>query len=442
MSYNNQNALRIDEVMDEKGLKGSLKKPAPDPLLNMEYVSPVNQGRFSSIGKLESGVSLLQAAQIGIDKTMQWLQEIRQFLESSREATDVHHVPISVANRYIQDRLALIDQLVKSSRFQGKAVLDGSYGIQAYSTGKRLKFVRGSARVTSSPDKGFPVKIVQPPKPSILLGYGTLTEQELKEEKLIALNDGSQEVRYRVRKNETPETLINNLKKCLMNHNFDVDVYKTDDQRLYFRHNQLGSKNSFKGLSLNSRLISEIPGQYASSNPGIDIAGTINDESAHGDGGFLIGDAGNKRTDGLVVFFDGQIDFPGQVVGYIHSIQKGMAVPLDATGSLLEMLSLPSIDPTMLAVGVANSRGFENLAAIRIADSSDISDALRLIIWSSVYLKYLSKELKQKEDEYIERTIELLHGSMDRFNQKEDPFSLSREKADDMISQIKEMLNH
>ncbi len=440
MSYKNQNALKLENLVNDEGLKEALKKPSSNPLLEMEYVSPVNQGRFSTIGRLESGVSLLQAAQLGIEKTKQWLQEIRQFLEQNDPGSHTTNVPTSVVNRFIEDRLIMIENLVDTSKFQGRKVLDGSYGIKGKAEGGRLKFVRGSARVATSPDKGFPVQIYQPPKPPVLIGKNQVTQTEVDQEKLIALNDGSQDVRYRIRKDETPDSLVRNLKECLIEHHIDVDVFRTHDNRLFFRHNQLGSKNSFKGMSYKSRLISDIPGQYMSSAPGIDIAGMIGSESAHGDGGFLIGDKGNKQTDGLVVFYNGAVDFPGQVVGVVHTVQNGIAIPLNAAESAMEMLSLPSIDPNTLAAGVTNCSGYENLRSVRVMKDKERFDALKIVIWSIVYLQFLAKELKQKENEYVERTLDMLKGSTAPFVVSDDGLFLSKDKAEDMIGQINAML--
>lgn len=440
MSPINQNALKRDIPQSEQRLQHLIQKPLPDPLLDLEYISPVNQGRFATIGKLESSVSLLQSAQAGIDKINGWLHEIRQVLEGNDQQTCPVTMPRSVVNRFIEDRLALIEGIVKSTGFQSRSVLNGSYGVIAEVAGDRLKFVRGSARVATSPRDGFPVAIFQPPRSSYLSGSAQLTPAEVRQEKWIAVHDGYQEVRYRFNGDETPETLVSKLKQCFISNHIDVDVFTTPDNRLFFRHNQLGSKSHFKGMSYHTRLLSEKPGHYTAAFPGIDIAGTIGAESAHGDGGFLIGDKGCKQTDGLVVYYDGTVEYPGQIVGTIRTIQNGIAIPLDAAESTLEMLSLPSIAPTCLAVGVANGSGFENLASIRVFNESERVDALKLVIWSTVYLKFLSKELKQKESDYIQNTIRLLQGSASTLALKDDVLLLSKDKAADMVDQIREML--
>ncbi len=438
--YSNQYALKLGESCENSGLESSFKAPASDPLLDMEYVSSVNQGKFSTIGKLESGVSLLQTAQQQIEKIRLWLREIQQFLEGYEGHTSPINIPKSVMSKYLEDRLDQVKEVVETASFQGRTVLNGDCGVIAKITGENLRFVRGSARVISSQNKGYPVAIFQAPKSSMLIGANHITLDEVRRENLIAISDGMQEARYYPRKDETPDSLVNNLRKCLANHNIEVDVFRTKDNRLFFKHNQLGSKYSFKAMSSVSHLVSSIPGQFRPSIPGIDIAGTIGAESAHGDGGFLIGDVGNKQTDGLVVYYDGIVDYPGQVVGYVETEQQGLTIPLDPMESKLEILSIPSIHPEVLAIGVTNRSGFEDLNSIRGSNDYEWKDALKMVLWSLVYLEYLSKELKVKEDDYVDCTISLLQGNTESTLVKNEALCLSQEKANDMVNQLKEML--
>ncbi len=440
ISYDNQCAFKLDELNEKLRSGYSLDKQGLDPLLDMKYVSSVNQGRFDTIGKLETGVSLIQAAQQSIEKISFWLQEIGRFINDIDGSKTHATIPKSVVNKYIGDRLTLVGELVSSSSFQGRKLLNGNCGIKAKVTGENLKFIRGSARVLSSQEPGYAVAIFQAPKPSMLSGNCQLTQEEIDREQSICINDGSREIKYTLQKDETPESLVVHLRECLLDQNLDVDVFRTRDNRLFFRHNQLGSKNNFRGLSDKTRIVSSDPGQYEHSTPGIDIAGTIGSESAHGDGGFLMGDRNNKRTDGLVLFFDGEVEYPGQTVGYVHVKQKGITVPLEPSGTTVEMLSIPSIEPKLLAVGLATRSGFKDLASINIENQMAQKDALKMVLWSVVYLEYLSKELKLKENEYVDRTIELLKGSLTSPSADRDDICLSKEKAGAMVEQIKEML--
>jgi len=257
---------------------------------------------------------------------------------------------------------------------------------------------------------------------------------------MISLAEGSQEIRYRIRPDEDPDSLVAGLQQSLLDHGMDISVYRTTAGHLLFRHNQLGSAPGFKGMSYQTRLVSTIPGRYHQAQEGKDVAGTIASEEAKGDGGYLIGSAGNRRTDGLVVYYDGAIDYPGQIIGYVFVHQNGIRVPLNLSGSQTEILSLPALQPEVLATGVSNRSGFLSLESIRASTVFECRDALKLIMWSMTYLDYLGEELRKKENNYVNRAVELLRSTMTRETASEEMVVISKEKAQAMASQLKTML--
>ncbi|MBU3917947.1 hypothetical protein KKA14_20660 [bacterium] len=438
--YNNQSAIRIDPQGFNRRVEAALGLSRGDPSLKKEYISPVGQGRFSVIGKLENSVSMLQTARMHVNKIKGWLEEMKEFLENDRHHSLWANIPVSIVNNFLADRLLKIKAMTETAGFQGKMLFNGDSGVKGEVTGDHLRFVRGSARVISSESPGYPLTIYQSPKPATLVGLAQVNQMILEEESFIAITDGSQEVRYHVKDDENSESLVMNLQRCLTDHGMDISVFRTKDDHLFFRHNQLGSRTGFQGMSYHTRLLSGIPGQYRSADPGIDIAGTISSESAHGDGGFLMGDKGNKRTDGLAVFFDGQVEYAGQIVGYVHTQQNGIIVPLDATESEMEILSIPALLPEQLAVGVSNQSGFLDLGMIRGNTECECRDSLKLILWSLTYLEFIQDELKWKEKIYVERAVEMLRSTISHHSADEEMLYLSKEKAKDMVSQLRTML--
>jgi len=196
----------------------------------------------------------------------------------------------------------------------------------------------------------------------------------------------------------------------------------------------------FKGMSYQTRLVSSIPGRYLEADLGKDVTGTIGSEQAQGDGGYLIGSPGNRRTDGLVIYYDGAIDYPGQIIGYIWVEQNGIKVPLTLSGSQSEILSLPALQPELLATGVSNRSGFISLDSIQASTVLECRDAIKLILWSMTYLDYLAEELRKKENNYVERAVELLRSTMTRETASEAMMVISKEKAQSMASQLKNMV--
>jgi hypothetical protein len=366
--------------------------------------------------------------------------EIKEFLEKETNRTNWARVPASVINNFLTDRLSCVKVTTEKASFQGRLLLNGSSGVLGTTTGENLRFIRGSARVLSSGESGYPVTIYQEPKPAILIGSSQMDAETLRYEKLITISSGSREVRYSIKDDETPERLISNLQKSLLDHGLDISVFRTNSNHLFLRHNQMGSRSTFQGMSYNTRMISEKPGDFKVAEPGEDISGTIGSETAHGDGGFLIGDKGNKKTEGLVLHFDGTIDYPGQVVGYVNVRQNGVLVPLDATESRMEILSIPSIRPWILAAGVSNSSGFTDLSVIRGNTEIECKDSIRMTIWSITYLDYLLDELKWKEKIYVDRAVDLLRSTIKPQSAGEEMLYLSKDKAKDMVTQLKSML--
>ena len=397
-------------------------------------------GRFSVIGKLESSVSMLQIAKSSIEKSKGWLGEMKEFLEKEVSYGPISNLPETVINNFLADRLNQIKMTAEAASFQGKALLNGNSGVRGESTSDHLRFVKGSARVISSSEEGYPVAITREPRPAYLVGMEQMKPETLRDESMIIISEGSVEVKYRMQVDENPESLVRNLQQMLLNHGLDISVFRTSDDHLLFRHNQPGSTLRFKGLSYNTRLVSVIPSQYRYAFPGEDVAGTIASEPARGDGGFLIGQKGNRLTDGLILYFNGRINAPGEVVGMMKVTQNGIIVPLDSAHEKAEILSLPALIPSLHAVGVGNRSGFSDLSSIRGNDQMEKKDALKLIVWSMLDLGYLLDELKRKEDSYVERAMELLKDSFNSKPAGEEILYLSKEKAGEMAEQLKTMI--
>ena len=67
-------------------------------------------------------------------------------------------------------------------------------------------------------------------------------------------------------------------------------------------------------------------------------------------------------------------------------------------------------------------------------------DALKLVLWSLSDLEYLCRELKWKEETYVELAIDFLRNTMQPEFSGEDVLQLSKEKAGEMAHQLKSML--
>ncbi|MCP4294126.1 MAG: hypothetical protein GY786_00790 [Proteobacteria bacterium] len=400
-----------------------------------------SEGHFAVIGKLESTVSKIQIVQKAIEKLMETLEEMRNFMEYKGIAMTKGIESSDVLKNFLKEQLAKIGSYVANSSFQGKGLLNGDCGVTGITTRQDLKFVKGSSRSISTGIPGYPVSIYQVASAASLVGHLPVNRETLRQETTIAIQEGKQQMRYRLKRDENPESLIHNLQDSLLNHGLDIKVTRTVDNKLCFVHNQLGSDVQFFGASGRTKIISDFPGELKKCQQGKDIVGTIGREQTSGTGGFLVGNRGNRNTDGLILYYDGKIKFPGEIIGYVKVMQNGLYVPLDLSENRMEVLSIPPLSPEHQSVGVSNGSAFGSLNAINVDTKEQSRDALKLILWAISDLKQLRQELQWKEDSYINRTIEFLKGSVRPLTAGEEIMDFSKVKACEMAGQLKSMLS-
>lgn len=418
-----------------RAIKPFEKKIQNEPQQELGVLEP----KVTAVGKLEGAVSMLQVAKASVKKIRLTLEEMQEFLK--READGEKDVPSSVINKHLTERITQAERHAMAASFQGRALLNGRSGIIARVNGEGLRFVKGSARCKSSQVGGYPVSIEQEGKPASLVGSERINEALLSEESLIAVSEGEQEVRYKLQRGESLESLTFNLQQSLWMGGLDVSVFISRDQRLVLMHNQLGSKHSFKAKSLTTRMLSPAAGYYKDSEPGQDVLGKIAGEAAMGEGGFLTGNPGNPRTDGLTLHYEGKPQYLGEIIGYVEIEQRGIIVPLEVTQRRQEILSLPSLMPEVLGLGAGNRSGIKSLQEIKGASWQERVDSQKVIHKALTELEAFKKELGWKEDAYVHRAIELLKAGSSHVGRPEDLMSLSKDKATQMAGELKGMLN-
>ena len=392
------------------------------------------------INELENNVSRLQTADNGIDQIFDVLKGLVDFLDEEVAFKPKSNIPGSVINHFIDEKLREVNSFCSQTTFSGKRLLNGESGVIGQAVGKGLHFVRGSALVKSSGEAGYNVQITKVPTASIMIGAEKLDRDTLKRENLIIIKDQKKKVSYELKPNESIHSLIKNLQKKLNANGLDISVFQSRNNYLILRHNEPGDHTHFTGVSRKTALLSKIPGEPEVSQPGQNVAGYIDREPAHGLGGYLIGDAGNYRTDGLILFFNGSVRHVGETIGKVIVRQNGIQVPLSVDRAEMDLISLPNISPENMSVGVSNACGFMNLSMIRSNNAMERAESIKLIQYAMDDLKDLQSELKRKENFYVELAISLLRNPVHSQEAEIGVVSCSHEKANEMAQQIKQML--
>jgi len=408
------------------------------PEANLERFTPGSH-EVTAVGRLEGQVSLLQVARSYLKRMQGNLGELEELLTASLYNPEA--MPMSVVERLIKERLTQVKALSEAASFAGHALLNGKSGVWGETTGNGLSFVRGGAQVQSSQGQGFPVAVNRLAKPASLLGREPLSQEAIAQESLLVVAEGKQEVKFKVERQTNVQSLIEGLQMSLYKGGIDVSVYQARDGRLVLLHNRQGSRHRFLGMSLKTRLLSHQPGAMIPSQEGQDIQGSIGLEPAEGSGSFLIGSQGNPRTSGLVLHYDGKLEYPGQIVGYASITQKGGLVPLDAQCKRQERLSLPAVGPEVLSLGLGGPSGYPCLANLKGSSQQEKMDSLRLLNQALNELKILEDELRQKETQYVDLAIQLLQEGLQPKDAGDDIIAFSKDRAEEMAQQLKAMLS-
>ena len=397
--------------------------------------TPFEIGGISAVGQLESRVSMLQIARSSLKRMRDELGEMQDFLSESLK--DSAAMPTSLVENLLSGKLMKLKALSESASFQGQTLLNGRSGVTGIVRGDGIRFVRGSAQAQNSGVQGYTVSIEEEPKAASLLGREPISEDSLAKESMLVLAEGNREVRFRIERGMDSSSLIEGLQRSLWKGGIEVSVYLTPDGRLAFLHNRAGRKARFQGMSLKTRLISHQPGNYSTSQVGQDVAGRIGGEPATCEGGFLYG--AGERTKGIQLYYEGKIAHPGQIVGYVEILQKGVLVPLDATGQRQERLSLPALGPNYLSIGLGNRSGFTSLEETTASSLIERLDSLRLIEEAIRESNQLSDELKQKEDAYVQLAIHLLKEGAGPREANQD-LLIEKDKAQKMAQELAGMM--
>ena len=396
--------------------------------------------RFRLLNQLETGVSIIQMAQKGVKNVQEDLGKIKLFLKDIQESKETDKYADSVIQHFLETQIENIQQEITFLTFHGTKILNGDMGVKGETSQSNLIFVKGTSYTKASSDLGFPLRLMETASRSSLLGDSPLTSENLKLEKMISIFEGVNVVHYKLAPEESSDSLIKNLQENIFDKGLDLSVFRTMDDHLLIMHNQTGSRFRFTGMSYRSCLLSETPCKIINCEPGRDIKGSIAGEDAFGYGNFLVGARGNKYTDGLILYYDGKLEFPGQIIGRVYVEQNGIEIPLSPGKEWRETLSFPSVMPENLAIGVSNSSGFLNLSQISSKTENQRSDTLRLINLALQDLELMCKRWKENEAYLVSKAIEYLKNSLVQKPILEEDLHLSKEKSVKMAKEIKEML--
>ena len=368
------------------GLKINRGADAPAGLIISERLRSQVSGLKQAIDNSEAGISLMQTAEGALEEVNRALINIRQLtVASANEATNDEFM-LDANQEEIENTLQLIDRISKISNFGKKAILDGSMGANGITTGDHLEFIEATTETKTSPVGGYDILIKEAATRSIFEGTVGLSKAIIDQEEQLTLVEGGKTLNFVTTAGDTVETTMNKLEKALKASGLNLEILRepgmaTDpnqQQLLVLRHKEFGSEALFQVASNTPGLLSSEGDVPVYVQNGIDVAGTIGGEFAHGKGQVLTGSEPTKVS-GVQVKYTGEQAPDGEFAGTVTIAQNSSVFQIGANYDQSTAFSLRNTGTKRLGNGIVNDSGFKSLHQIDVTDTQKALDSMKLV---------------------------------------------------------------
>jgi len=153
----------------------------------------------------------------------------------------------------------------------------------------------------------------------------------------------------------------------------------TAAQNITLRHKEFGSEHTFQAASNTAGLVSNVANVSVVAANGTDVAGEINGEEAIGKGQNLTGAPGADTAAGIQIRYTGESAPVGGKAGTVTFSQNSLTFQVGADANQFSEVSLRSIKTSDLGRGTANSSNFNSLSKVKVLNSEQAQDAIRVI---------------------------------------------------------------
>jgi flagellin len=404
---NNDDKLTRTLERLSSGLQVTRAADGPAKLVISEQMRAQVGGLKQAIDNSETAISLVQTTEANMSEISNLLTSVRQLaIHAANEGTN-DEVMLQADQNEIRNALDTVNRISDQAQFGNKRLLDGSNGASGFATGDNLEFVGATLKTQDSSAHGFEVKITQNSTRSGVVGTSALTEEMVESGETLTVIENGRMAKYTSNTNDTVETAVQNLRSEISRNGLDVDVFVDDSGIITARHREYGSDYNFQVSSSTTGVLSKEADQIESAVMGLDIKGTINGESAIGNGRILNGISGAQCIDGLQIRYSGDEpigllaecevydkvddtasveeqsseDIPegGVVVGRAFVSQKSLKFQVGANQEQTVGISLGSTHSDTLARGTLNKSGFKSLDGIDVRTFQGATDSLELV---------------------------------------------------------------
>jgi len=390
---NNSSAQAKTMEKLSSGLKINRAADSPAQLQISENLRAQASGLNQAIDNSEMAISLMQTAEGALEEVSRALVQARQLaVHAGNEGANDPNM-LQADQSEINNILEQVNRIATSTQYGHNYLLDGSRAGNGVTTGDYLEFVDGSTEAHSSGVGGYNINITNAATRATHSGTVALTQGIIDTGEQITISEGGRTVNFLTEKGKSVEQTLNDLESAIDDAGLNIDLMRPfppatnggTPQPITLRHKEFGSEHTFHAASNTAGLISSVSNINELVANGTDVSGEINGEQASGRGQILTGDPGADTVEGIKIRYTGETTPAGEITpgggnaGTVTFSQNSLTFQIGAEANQFSEYSLGSIKTNDLGRGEVNSSNFDSLAQIKVLNSEQAQDAIRVI---------------------------------------------------------------
>ena len=369
------------------GLKITRAADSPAQLQISENLRAQSTSLRQAIDNSEMAVSLMQTAEGALDEVSSALIQARQLaVHAGNEGANDQQM-LEADQSELDNIIEQVNRIATSTQYGKNYLLDGSRSGNGVTSGEYLDFVNASAAAHSSGVGGYDITINNAATRATHSGSAFLNQAIIDAGEQITISEGGRTVNFITQKGKTVEQTLNDLETSIDEAGLKIDLVRpyppatggTAAQIITLRHKEFGSEHTFQAASNTAGLVSSVANVSVVAANGTDVAGEINGEQAYGKGQILTGGPGADTAEGIQIRYTGESAPVGGKAGTVTFSQNSLTFQVGADANQFSEVSLQSIKTDDLGRGTVNSSNFDSLSKVKVLNSEQAQDTIRVI---------------------------------------------------------------